>query len=200
MSLWPEIKTDFDKFRLHPNKDEWEQHIRRGRTAMPKEKQHAAAWVEWAYANVNVALQITAIFGLQVGHETETVVISPGYGTELRMILDRGIPATGVDPDETAVNAAISLEIVPKERYLCATAQDYLSSREPDSLDFIVGLNLAPSFSNHTQVVYELAHQTLSQNGVLLLMGDGWYQPRPPIRICCEEKILSVTLKQDQIF
>lgn len=70
---------------------------------------------------------------------------------------------------------------MPKERYLSLTAQEYLSSTEPGSLDFIVGLNLAPSFSNQTQVVYELAYRALSQNGVLLLMGDGVYQPNQEI-------------------
>lgn len=46
-----------------------------------------------AYANVNVALQIADIFGLQMGNETRTLVIGPGYGTELRIILDHGIPS-----------------------------------------------------------------------------------------------------------
>ncbi len=78
MNSWPEIRPDFDTFLSHPKKDEWGQHAYLARTAMPKEIQHAAAWVEWAYANVNVAIQIAALFGLQVGHETETVVIGPG--------------------------------------------------------------------------------------------------------------------------
>ena len=181
MSFWPEIRPDFDTFLSHPMKSQWEQYAVLARTAMPKEISHAAGWVEWAYANVNVALQIADIFGLQMGNETRTLVIGPGYGTELRIILDHGIPATGVDPDEAAVSAAICLGIVPKERYLCSTAQEYLSSTEPGSLDFIVGLNLAPSFSNQTQVVYELAYRVLSQNGVLLLMGDGVYQPNQEI-------------------
>ncbi len=92
-------------------------------------------------------------------------------------MLDHGIPAIGVDPDETAVSAAISLGIVPKERYVCSTAQEYLINREAGSLDFIVGLNLAPNFSKHTQEVYSLAYRALSQNGVCYLWAMGFISP-----------------------
>lgn len=177
MSNWPELKPDFTGFHLHTEVANWRECARLARDAMPPYVSHAAVWVEWAYTNVDIALQVAALFGLRVSNQTRTVMVGPGYGTELRILLDRGVPAIGVDPDRTAVESAISLGIVPKDNYVCSTAQDYLSALEPQSINFVVGCNLAPSFSQDTQAVYDAAYHALDKRGVLVLCGDGYYLP-----------------------
>lgn len=153
----------------HPQRKEWEILGQKIEAAFPNKLISSHDFYpDRAYTDIR-ELAETALPGANFQGKM-AVVIGPGIGMEVRVLIGLGMRAKGIEANPDAVRVSIGYGVLKPDQIQTGKIEDYLKETPPESIDIIMGHAIEPLFN--TQPVLIEARRVLRHGGALILCGD----------------------------
>lgn len=194
IGLYEQIKDELLlEFANHPHRPTWERNARTIYTTTTTPERR-----DWhtSTSDLNAFISVRASFaacGLEDQKQItglKTLIIGPATGLEVRVACDLGADAIGVDSDGFAVNVGRSTGVVPPDRLIHTSVQDYLSRLSNGSLDVIMA-NHFTCTGDTLQEIITAAEHALRPGGKMIIWGE---LPTEDLRLDEDFPVTSINL------